>query len=58
MRVGAGGFGVDVQDADVDPLDGLQRPGEVLGEQCCREPEFAVVGELERLLGIGGASHR
>ena len=39
-------------------LDRLQHAGEVLGEHRRREPELAVVGQREGLVGIGGASHR
>ena len=37
---------------------GLQHAGEVLGENRCRQTELAVVGQVERLVGIGGAPHR
>ena len=33
-----------MQHPDVDPVDGLQRPGQVLGENRCGEAELAVVG--------------
>ena len=42
--VGAGGLGVDVEDSDINTVNGLQSPGEVLGENRRGESELAVVG--------------
>ena len=41
-----------MQHADVDVVDGLQHAGQVLGEYRCREPELAVVGQIERFVGV------
>ena len=47
-----------MQNPDVDAVDRLECPREVLGENRCGEPELAVIGQCEGVVDIGGPAHR